>query len=57
MENTQTTQRGTLNQKEIVLFSFDKSLKELHEKGIITFDTAISMARNVDELRSLIGKK
>jgi hypothetical protein len=28
MENTQTTQRGTLNQKEIVLFSFGKSLKE-----------------------------
>ena len=25
---TNTTQRGTLNQKEIVLFSFDKSLKE-----------------------------
>jgi len=28
MENTQTTQRGTLNQKEVVLFSFDKTLKE-----------------------------
>jgi hypothetical protein len=27
MENN-TTQRGTLNQKEITLFSFDKSLKE-----------------------------
>jgi hypothetical protein len=27
MDNTQT-QRGTLNQKEITLFSFDKSLKE-----------------------------
>ena len=27
MENTQT-QRGTLNQKETVLFSFDKTLKE-----------------------------
>ena len=26
MDNT--TQRGTLNQKEITLFSFDKSLKE-----------------------------
>ena len=28
MENAQTTQRGTLNQKEVVLFSFDKTLKE-----------------------------
>jgi len=28
MENTPTTQRGTLNQKEVVLFSFDKTLKE-----------------------------
>ncbi len=37
--------------------TFDKSLKELYEKGVITFDTAISMARNVDELKSLIGKK
>ncbi len=37
--------------------TFDKSLKELYEKGIITFDTAISMARNVDELKSLIGKR
>lgn len=27
MDNTQT-QRGTLNQKETTLFSFDKSLKE-----------------------------
>ncbi len=27
MENTQT-QRGTLNQKETILFSFDKTLKE-----------------------------
>ncbi len=37
--------------------TFDKSLKELHEKGLITFDTAISMARNVDELKSLMGKR
>lgn len=28
MEKTDTTQRGTLNQKETILFSFDKSLKE-----------------------------
>ena len=30
MDNIQT-QRGTLNQKEITLFSFDKSLKEQAE--------------------------
>lgn len=37
--------------------TFDKSLKELYEKGVITYDTAISMARNVDELKILVGKK
>jgi hypothetical protein len=28
MDTSNTIQRGTLNQKEIILFSFDKSLKE-----------------------------
>lgn len=28
MSNNTTQQRGTLNQKETILFSFDKSLKE-----------------------------
>ena len=37
--------------------TFDKSLKELYEKGDITYDTAISMARNVEELKGLIGRK
>ena len=37
--------------------TFDKSLKEFYEKGVITYDTAMSMARNVEELKSLLGRK
>ncbi len=37
--------------------TMDKSLKELYEKGIITYDTAISAAHNLDELKSLMIKK
>ncbi len=37
--------------------TMDKSLKELYEKGLITYDAAIGMARNLDDFRSLIGKK
>ena len=37
--------------------TFDKSLKELCEKGIITYQTALTMATNVNELKTLMSKK
>ncbi len=37
--------------------TFDKSLKELYEKGIITYQTAMNMATNVNELKTLMPKK
>ncbi len=37
--------------------TMDKSLKELYEKGTITYETAITYAHNIDELKSLLGKK
>jgi len=37
--------------------TFDKSLKELHEKGIITYETALDMATNINELKTLMAKK
>jgi twitching motility protein PilT len=37
--------------------TMDKSLKEMYEKGIITYETAIMYAHNIDELKSLLGKR
>ncbi len=37
--------------------TMDKSLKELYEKGIITYETAIMYAHNIEELKSLLGKR
>ncbi len=37
--------------------TMDKSLKELYEKGIITYETAITYAHNVEELKSFLGKR
>jgi len=37
--------------------TFDKSLKELYEKDIITYQTALNMATDVNELKSLLSKK
>ena len=37
--------------------TFDKSLKELYEKGIITYQTALNMATNSNELKTLLPKK
>jgi twitching motility protein PilT len=37
--------------------TMDKSLKELYEKGMITYETAIMYAHNIEELKSLLGKK
>ncbi len=37
--------------------TFDKSLKELYDKGIITYQTALNMATNINELKTLIPKK
>ncbi len=34
--------------------TFDKSLKELYDKNIISFETAMSMATNVNELKTLM---
>ena len=36
--------------------TMDKSLKELYEKGIITYETAVAHANNLDELKSLLKK-
>jgi len=37
--------------------TMDKSLKELCEKGIITYETAVTHANNLDELKSLLKKQ
>jgi twitching motility protein PilT len=37
--------------------TMDKSLKELYEKQLITYETAIGAARNIEELKSLLGKR
>jgi twitching motility protein PilT len=37
--------------------TFDKSLKELYEKGIITYQTALNMATDVTELQRLMEKR
>lgn len=37
--------------------TMDKSLKELCEKGLITYETALSHARNIEEFKSMMGKK
>ena len=37
--------------------TFDKSLKELYEKNIITFQTALNLATDVNELKTLLSKK
>lgn len=37
--------------------TFDKSLKDLYEKNIITYETALEMATDVNELKSLMSKK
>jgi twitching motility protein PilT len=37
--------------------TFDKSLKELYEKGIITYQTALEMAVNINELKTLLSMK
>jgi len=37
--------------------TMDKSLKELYEDGIITYETAITYAHNIDELKSLLRKQ
>ncbi|MBI3601650.1 MAG: type IV pilus twitching motility protein PilT [Candidatus Omnitrophica bacterium] len=37
--------------------TMDKSLKEVYEKGLITYETAITYAHNIDELKSLLGKR
>lgn len=37
--------------------TFDKSLKELYEKDIITYQTALNMATDINEFKSLISSK
>jgi len=37
--------------------TFDKSLKELYEKEIITYQTALNMATDINELKTLMSKK
>jgi len=37
--------------------TFDKSLKELYEKDIITYQTALNMATDINELKTLMPKK
>ena len=37
--------------------TFDKSLKELYEKDIITYQTALSLATDVNELKTLMTNK
>jgi twitching motility protein PilT len=36
--------------------TFDKSLKELYDKEIITYQTALNMATDINELKSLMNK-
>jgi len=37
--------------------TFDKSLKELYEKEIITYQTAMSLVTDINELKSLLSKR
>ncbi len=37
--------------------TFDKSLKDLCDKGLISLETAMSLAHNVEELKTLLAKK
>jgi len=37
--------------------TFDKSIKELYEKDLITYQTALNMATDINELRNLMTKK
>ena len=37
--------------------TFDKSLKELYDKDIITYQTAIGMATDINEFKTLLTKK
>ncbi len=37
--------------------TMDKSLKEAYEKGLITYETAITYAHNIEELKSLLGRR
>jgi len=37
--------------------TFDKSLKELYDKGIITYETSLSMATNINDFKNLMSKK
>ena len=37
--------------------TFDKSLSELYDKGIITYQTALSMVTNITEFENLVSKK
>ncbi len=41
---------------QVGMRTFDKSLKELHDKGIITYQTALNMSTNINELKSLMQK-
>ncbi|MBL8014404.1 MAG: type IV pilus twitching motility protein PilT [Candidatus Omnitrophica bacterium] len=37
--------------------TMDKSLRDLCDKGLITYETALSHARNIEEFKSMMGKK
>ncbi len=37
--------------------TMDKSLKELCDKGLITYETALNHVRNLEEFKSMMGKK
>jgi|CXWL01.1.fsa_nt_gi twitching motility protein PilT len=37
--------------------TMDKSLKDLCDKGLITYETALSHVRNLEEFKSMMGKK
>jgi twitching motility protein PilT len=39
------------------MISFDNYLRDLYENGLITYETAIARARNVEELRPLLDRK
>jgi twitching motility protein PilT len=42
---------------QVGMRTFDKSLSELYLKGIITLETAMDMATNINELKTLLPKK
>jgi len=39
------------------MHTFEKSLKELYDKDIITYHTALNMASDTNEFKTLISKK